>query len=187
MRGETVSNVTIALAPTGHHRPATSRTRPKRTRVDFPGSPNIMGFSSFRSGKIDWPGRPGGISSVLARKIEAFDFDGRLDPAPWAPPLDEHDEIDQFCDQAARNGRYRLLDQLFDAMERCARRVRVYGCDSTGMAGIPGLQHVEGFPAPDLTDHDPVRAQPKGRAHEIGKRCDAGFGPQRNRILGIAS
>src|SRR5882757_6154522 len=49
---------------------------------------------------------------------------------------------------------------MFDAMERCARRVRVYGCDSTGMAGIPGLQHVEGFPAPDLTDHDPVRAQP---------------------------
>src|SRR5687767_5703892 len=128
---------------------------------------------------IDWVWQAGrNFKDVLTRKIETFDFDGCLDPSPRSSPLDEHNEIDGFRDQAAGNDRYRLLDQLLDAIERRARRVRVHGCDSAGMAGIPGLQHVEGFPTPDLTDHDPVGAQPKGRAHEIGERCDASFGPK---------
>jgi hypothetical protein len=86
-----------------------------------------------------------GLEQVVAGRIEALEFRHCLDPAGRAPPLDENDEIDRFRDQAARDGCHGLLDQLLNSVERRASRVGVYCCNPAGVAGIPGLQHVEGF------------------------------------------
>ena len=106
---------------------------------------------------------------VVAIGIEAVDLRDGLDPARGAAPLDEDDEIDGLRDQAARHGDDRLLDELLQPIERGARRIGVHGGDAAGMAGVPGLQHVERFGAAHLADDDAVGPQPQRRAHQIGR------------------
>src|ERR1044071_8667382 len=107
-----------------------------------------MTISSLGSGRIGqvWQARRY-LQDKVAGKIEAVDLNDRLDTAQGAAALDEDDEIDRFCDELAWDGCHRFLNQLLDSIERCPRGVCVYGRDTAGMAGIPGLQHVEGFPS----------------------------------------
>ena len=109
-----------------------------------------------------------------------------LDAAGRASPLDEDDEINRFRDQPARYGCYGLLDQLLNPVERRAGGVSVYCCDAAGMAGVPGLQHVEGLGSPHLADNDAIGTQAKGGTHEVGEIRNARLGAERNGILGIA-
>ena len=62
----------------------------------------------------------------------------------------------------------------------------MHGGDAAGMAGVPGLQHVEGLGAAHLADDDAVGAQPQRRAHQVGQRGDAGLGAQRHAVGGRA-
>ena len=55
-------------------------------------------------------------------------------------------------DQRARHGDDGLLDELLKAAERAERRIGMHGADAAGVAGVPGLQHVEGFGAAHLAD-----------------------------------
>ena len=90
-------------------------------------------------------------------------------------------------DQVARHGDDRLLDQLLEAQQGGDGAVGVHGGDAAGMAGVPGLQHVEGFGPAHLADDDAVGSQPQGRAHQVGQRGDAGLGAQRHAVGGGAS
>ena len=56
-----------------------------------------------------------------------------------------------------------------------------------GVAGIPGLQHIEGFGSPHLADDDAVGTQAKRGTHEVGEVRHAWLGAESHGILGIAS
>jgi hypothetical protein len=60
---------------------------------------------------------------------------------------------------SARHGGHAFLNQLLDAVEGRGRAVGVNGGDPAGMPGVPGLEHIEGFGAADLADHDAVGPQ----------------------------
>ena len=106
----------------------------------------------------------------------------REDPAPG----DEDDQVDGLGDQTAWYGDDGFLDELLDAVEGGARRIGVNRGDAAGMAGVPCLQHVEGFRAPDFADDDAVGPEPQRRAYEIGQRDRAPSCPERNAVLGSA-
>ena len=73
-------------------------------------------------------------------------------------------------------------------MERAQRTIGVDRCDPAGVAGVPGLQHVKRFGPANLAHDDPVGAQAKGRADEVGRGDASGpvqvFGTraQRDRV-----
>src|SRR3546814_3456604 len=66
-----------------------------------------------------------------------------LDLAANASSRNEHDEIDGLGDQAPGNGDDIFRNELFDTVQRGPRAVGMDGGDAAGMAGIPGLEHVE--------------------------------------------
>ena len=122
------------------------------------------------------------VDRVIAVGIEAGHFGDGLDAARRAAAADEDDQIDRFGDQPARHRDDAFLDQLLEPVERRPRGIGMDGGDAAGMAGVPGLQHVEGFGAADLADDDAVGPKPQRRAHQIGHGDDAGFGAQRHAI-----
>ena len=63
--------------------------------------------------------------------------------ARLAAPFDEGDEVDALGDQLPGHDRDRFLNETFDPVKRGERAIGVYGRDAAGMAGIPGLEHVE--------------------------------------------
>src|SRR3546814_19521986 len=96
-----------------------------------------------------------------------------LDLAANASSRNEHDEIDGLGDQAPGNGDDIFRNELFATVQRGPRAVGMDGGDAAGMDGIPGLEHVEGFPAPHFADADAVGSQAQGRSEErrVGKEC----------------
>ena len=58
----------------------------------------------------------------------------------------------------------------------------MHGADAAGMAGVPGLEHVERFGAAHLADRNAIGPQPQRGAHEIGQRGDAVLGAQRHQV-----
>ena len=67
--------------------------------------------------------------------------------------------IQRMAAAIARRGMEALTsaDQLFQPVERVARAVGVQGRDAARMAGVPGLEQVEGGAVAQLADDDPVR------------------------------
>src|SRR5262245_22773591 len=128
-----------------------------------------------------------GFEQVVAGRIETLELRNGLDPAGRAAPLDEDDEIDRFGDEPARDGCDGLLDQSLNPVERSTRRVGVYCCNPAGVAGVPGLQHIEGFGSPHLADDDAVGTQAKRGTYEVGEVGDARLGAKRHGIPGVAS
>src|SRR3546814_14016445 len=86
---------------------------------------------------------------VVAIGIESGHFGDALDLAANASSRNEHDEIDGLGDQAPGNGDDIFRNELFDTVQRGPRAVGMDGGDAAGMAGIPGLEHVEGVPRPE--------------------------------------
>ena len=73
------------------------------------------------------------------------------------------------------NGAHRQVHARHEAhrletREHVARRVRVNGRDRPVVAGVHGLEHVEGFARPDLADDDALRAHTQSVAHQVANR-----------------
>src|SRR4029453_9883726 len=58
-------------------------------------------------------------------------------------------------------------DHGLQPRQHVAGRVGVDGGQRAVVAGVHGLEHVEGLAAPDLADHDPVGAHPQGVADQV--------------------
>ena len=58
-------------------------------------------------------------------------------------------------------------DHRLDTGQRVARRVGVHGGQRSVVTGVHRLQHVEGFLAADLADHDAIRPHTQGVDHEL--------------------
>src|SRR5262245_57200383 len=126
-------------------------------------------------------GRPSErLEDVVAIGIEADDLEQCLDPAVDAATFEKHHDVDRLHDQVARYRDDGLLDELLQTQEPGRRRIGMHGGDAAGVAGVPGLEHVEGFGPPHLTDDNAVGAQPERRAHQVAQAGDAGFGAQRH-------
>src|SRR6185295_6642241 len=130
------------------------------------------------AGRAEW------FQEVVAIGAEAFDFEQGFEPAPGAAPREKDDDIDGFDDQRAWYGDDGFLDELLQAREARFGRISVHGGDAAGVAGIPSLQHVQGFASAHLTDDDAVGSQAQGGAHEIAEADSAGLGAQRQAIGG---
>ena len=59
--------------------------------------------------------------------------------------------------------------------------------DPAGVAGVPGLEHVERFRTTHLADDDAIGAQTQRGADEIGEACDSWLGAERDNIFGGAT
>src|SRR3546814_5616138 len=121
-------------------------------------------------------------SSDVCSSDRSGHFGDALDLAANASSRNEHYEIDGLGDQAPGNGDDIFRNELFDTVQRGPRAVGMDGGDAAGMAGIPGLEHVEGFPAPHFADDDAVGSQAQGGAHQIGHADNARPRSERHRI-----
>jgi hypothetical protein len=90
------------------------------------------------------------------------------------PPLDLHNQIEQFADLASdgRIGKVdsRLQNAMGETGERIDSGVGVNGRDRTAMSRIERLQQVKSFAAPHFTDNDPVGPVAKACPDEIADR-----------------
>ena len=80
-------------------------------------------------------------------------------------PSQVQDEMDRVSDLIA-NRLVRQLDAALDharrePRERLLGRVGVNRGQRAGVAGVQRLEQVEGLPAADFADDDPIRAMPK--------------------------
>ena len=99
---------------------------------------------------------------VVAVRIEPFDACDFRDFSARSPSFKEHENIDSLGNETAGYGDSGFLHQLFDAIQRTPGGIGMHRGKSTGMTRVPGLQHVERFSTPYLTDDDTIRSQTKG-------------------------
>ena len=97
---------------------------------------------------------------------------------------DEHDETHRRGDQALRARRLRLKAEVFEAAHRILRRICMQREEPARMPGVPGLQHIERRPVPDLADNDPVGPQAQRDLYEIPQR-DMRIGAPGQQLDGI--
>ena len=104
--------------------------------------------------------------------FEAGDLGDRRDLAlAVGEALQLHDDADRGGDLAAhRRDRHRHAghaDHLLEARDRVARRVGVDGRHRAFVAGVHGLQHVEGFLAAALAEDDAVGTHAQRVLHQL--------------------
>ena len=66
------------------------------------------------------------------------------------------DEADGVGDEGALRRHTRFLRELVQALQGRQRVVGVNGGATAGMPGVPGLEKIKGFAAPNLSDDDSV-------------------------------
>ncbi len=79
---------------------------------------------------------------------------------------DKDDEADGRRDGLLHGGGGDFGDEIFEAGKPAFGIVGVNGGDAAGMAGIPGLEQIEAFAAPDLADENAVRPVAQRRAEQ---------------------
>src|SRR5579862_375907 len=113
--------------------------------------------------------------NVLERDHVAFHADNLGDGEDLAGTVgktgDLHNRVDGVrnlvADGALRNIQIRHRDHVLDAGQGISRGVRVHGGQRTFVARVHGLQHVEGFFATHLADHDAVGAHTQTVDYEL--------------------
>ena len=108
----------------------------------------------------------------LAGLAGGLDLGHGHDPtAAVGPTGDLHDEVERrtnlLADRGQREGDVAHQHQRLEPPQGVGRRVGVARRQRALVAGVHGLQHVEGLAGPDLADHDAVGAHPQGVAHEV--------------------
>ena len=82
-----------------------------------------------------------------------------------------HDHVDRSAQHLANGARRQRItahrDHRFDARERLARAVGVQRAHRAVMAGIHGLQQVEGFRSAHLADDDPLGPHAQAVPHQV--------------------
>ena len=98
----------------------------------------------------------GDLGDAAAAVAHALDLDDQVDGAG-----------DLGADGARRQAGDAHLHHVLDAGQRVARGVGVDGADRAVMAGVHGLQHVEGLGAAHLADDDAVGPHPQRVADQV--------------------
>jgi hypothetical protein len=97
-----------------------------------------------------------GGEPVVARAVEAVHPDELRDSPPLAAAGDHHHQVDGIADEVRLGSGVGALRQAVEAVERGERVVGVERGDAAGVAGLPGIQEVEGCLVADLADDDAV-------------------------------
>src|ERR1700679_848253 len=78
----------------------------------------------------------------------------RTDAAARGGPFDEHHQIDGLSDGAIGHALGPLADQVLQTRQGLGRAVRVDRGETAGVAGIPGLEQIQGRSVAHLADDD---------------------------------
>ena len=121
-------------------------------RIVVMGTPEIYGLGCWGNC----------CEGVVAVSVEAFDAGDFRDFAGRTATFKKHQNIDGLSNEATGYSDGRFLHQLFDAVEGTPCRIGMNRGKTSGMARVPGLEHIKGFGSSNFTNNDAVWTQTKG-------------------------